>query len=348
MRLLLLLLLCNYGVFSQTLLKYDNIEDWNWTGVWWNLSPGGYYTNAKVSGTTSAAIYGAGNGTSAIEQNWYSMPNVTGLNSSYEYEFRFRLASYTFSNSTATSRGVDASDIVEVQVSRDNEITYTSELRISGFNNSTWPYQTSGTINHTADGYYSSSTDVYSSASGSNAGLSTGYSVIKLKITGITQIAVDILARVNSAGEEWWIDNVELWQITVPLPVELISFDGYKSDDKNVLIWSTASESNNDYYILERSHDGNIWDYVSNIDAVGNSIEVNKYVYFDDRYSGYYRLTQYDIDGKSVILGTIALIDNKIKYIIRVYDLSGREVDFDYHGVVVVVYSDGSIVKNFW
>lgn len=142
--------------------------------------------------------------------------------------------------------------------------------------------------------------------------------------------------------------NLKLAISDIPLPVGLISFDGYKSNDKNVLRWSTASESNNDYFMLERSQDGNIWDHVSNIDAVGNSIEVNKYVYFDDRFSGYYRLTQYDVDGKNVILGTIALIDDKTKYIVKVYDLSGREVGFDYHGVVVVVYSDGSIVKNFW
>lgn len=348
MRLLLLLLLCNYSVYAQTLLKYDNIEAYTWTGVWWNLSPGGYYTNASVSGTTSAAIYGAGTGTSANEQNWYSMPNVTGLNSAYQYEFRFRLASYTFSNSTATTKGVDAADLVEAQVSRDGSVTYVTEFRITGFNNSTWPYQTSGSITHTADGTFNSSTDVYASASGSNSGLSTGYSVVKLKITGITQIAVDILARVNAAGEEWWIDNVELWQITVPLPVEIISFDGYKEDNNNILIWSTASEHNSDYFKLERSHDGDIWEHVSNIPAVGNSIEVNKYVYYDLRFNGYYRLLQYDIDGTMTHIGDIALIDNKIKYILKAYDLSGREVGTDYTGIVMLIYSDGSIVKKFW
>lgn len=329
-------------------MKYDNIEAYTWTGVWWNLSPGGYYTNASVSGTTSAAIYGAGNGTSATEQNWYSMPNVTGLNSTYQYEFRFRLASYTFSNSTATTKGVDAADLVEAQVSRDGGVAYVTEFRITGFNNSTWPYQTSGSITHIADGTFNSSTDVYASASGSNSGLSTGYSVVKLKITGITQIAVDILARVNAAGEEWWIDNVELWQITVPLPVELISFDGYKEDDKNILIWSTSSEHNSDYFVLERSQDGNIWSHVANISAVGNSIEVNKYIYQDLRFNGYYRLFQYDIDGTMTYLGDIALIDNKIKYILKAYDLSGREVGTDYTGVVILIYSDGSIVKKFW
>ena len=281
------------------------------------------------------------------------MPNVTGLNSAYSYEFRFRLASYFFSNSTATTKGVDVADILDVQVSTNGGVTYVSELRITGNNNSYWNYNTVGVINHVANGSFSASAaptgDVYTATSGNNTTLSTGYSVVTLKLpSNITQVAVDILARVNSAGEEWWIDNVELWQITVPLPVELMSFDGYKEDDRNVLVWSTASESNSDYYVLERSQDGNIWEYVSNVDAVGNSIEVNKYVYQDSRFNGYYRLLQYDMDGSINFLGTLALIENKTKYILKIYDLSGREVNTDYTGVVILVYSDGSIVKNFW
>lgn len=142
--------------------------------------------------------------------------------------------------------------------------------------------------------------------------------------------------------------NIKIALSDIALPVELMSFDGYKEDDRNVLVWSTASENNSDYYALERSQDGNIWSHVANVDAVGNSIEVNKYVYQDSRFNGYYRLLQYDMDGSINFLGTLALIENKTKYILKVYDLSGREVDTDYTGVVILVYSDGSIVKNFW
>jgi hypothetical protein len=337
MRLLILLLLCNYGVFAQTLLKYDNIESYDWYGGW---STGygnnsGYYANASVSGTSSAAVIGSGNGTSVIEDGVYVLPNVNGLSSALQYELRFRLGSYKFGGQTAATAGVDVADYVLVYVSYNNS-TLIQEIKINGYNNTLYNYN---------------STQLYKVASGTLTTYSAqngNYSDVRLSFSGTTQFTSRIYARVNSLGEEWWFDNFELWQMTIPLPVELISFDGYKSNDKNVLRWSTASESNNDYFMLERSQDGNIWDHVSNIDAVGNSIEVNKYVYFDDRFSGYYRLTQYDIDGKSVNLGTIALIDDKTKYIVKIYDLSGREVGFDYHGIVMVVYSDGSIVKNFW
>lgn len=345
---LFFVLICNYGVFTQTLLKYDNIETYTWSGVWWNLTPGGYYTNASVSGTTSAAIYGVGTSTSAVEQNWYSMPNVTGLNSSYQYEFRFRLGSYWFSNSTATTKGVDVADLVEAQVSRDGGVTYISEFRITGYNNSNWNYNTVGVINHTADGVFNSTTDVYTSAAGNNTTLTTGYSVIKMSITGITQIAVDILARVNAAGEEWWIDNVELWQITNPLPVKLVEFNGINDRYYNRLFWSTASEIGSDRFEIDRSLDGYVWNNVGTVNASGNSNELRKYSFNDIVGSYYYRLIQYDFDGNFEVFGPIYIANlEKEKYILKIVDMNGMDVDDEYDGPRIVIYSDGSILRIF-
>jgi hypothetical protein len=358
MKLLLLLLLCNYSIVAQTtLLKYDYIETYTWSGVWYNLTPGGYYNNASVTPTLSAAIYGAGNGTSANEQNWYSMPNVTGLNASYKYEFRFRLASYFFSNSTATTKGVDVADIVDVQVSTNGGVSYVSELRVTGNNNSFWNYNTVGTITHTANGSFSASAaptgDVYTSVSGNNTTLSTGYSIVTLKLpSNITQVAVDILARVNSAGEEWWIDNVELWQIKpVGLPVELVSFDGYSKDYKNSVVWVTASENGCDYYDIEKSIDGADWHHIGSLVGSGTTNEMREYSFDDYEFReiiNYYRLIQYDFDGEYEVLGIIA-IDNsdKKKYIIGIYDEIGRPIPLDFDGVKIILYSDGSSMTIF-
>jgi len=337
----LLFILISFSSFSQTLLKYDNIESWTWAGAWWNITPASYYTNASTSGTTSAAILGAGNGTSATEQNWYSLPNVTGLNPLYQYEFRFRLGSYTFSNATATTRGVDVADLIEVQVSRDNELTYTSELRITGFNNSTWAYQ-SATINHTADGVYNSSTDVYASVSGNNNGLSTGYSTIKLKISGITQIAVDILARVNSAGEEWWVDNIELWQITNPLPIEFVSFKG----NLDSLWWESASEFNNDYYTISHSLDGYTFEDVEYVNGFVYSIEPKRYAIQNTEGKGYFKLSQTDKDGTKTELDIIFIQEQKQRILLKVVNMLGQQVETLTEGqVYLLIYSDGTIQK---
>jgi hypothetical protein len=85
------------------------------------------------------------------------------------------------------------------------------------------------------------------------------------------------------------------------LPVELISFYGKPLTPKsNLLLWSTANENNNDYFILSKSKNGKDFQAIATIDGVGNSNAILHYSYTDnDAYNGnnYYRLTQVDYDG---------------------------------------------------
>ncbi len=76
----------------------------------------GWFNNASVTPTLSAVIYGSGNGASGNEQDWYLLPNVTGLNNTHQYQLKFRLASYTFSSPAAATRGLDAADIVDAPI----------------------------------------------------------------------------------------------------------------------------------------------------------------------------------------------------------------------------------------
>ncbi|MBL4593593.1 MAG: T9SS type A sorting domain-containing protein, partial [Flavobacteriales bacterium] len=87
--------------------------------------------------------------------------------------------------------------------------------------------------------------------------------------------------------------------ITV-LPVTLIDFDGLPHENYNLLEWSTASEINNDYFILERSNDGNTFEEIATIDGAGNSNSLLKYSYQHNNPNEleYYRLKQVDFDGK--------------------------------------------------
>ena len=70
-------------VNSQTVIQYDNMETSSpmyLTAGWWTpAATAGWFTNASVSPTTAAAIYGVGNGSSGLEQDWYSMPIISGL-----------------------------------------------------------------------------------------------------------------------------------------------------------------------------------------------------------------------------------------------------------------------------
>lgn len=133
------------------------------------------------------------------------------------------------------------------------------------------------------------------------------------------------------------------------LPVELISFTGYWDGYVNIIEWKTSSERNSDYFILEHSIDGQKWNAVVLLPGVGNSTEINKYItqhYTIEPVYNYYRLNQYDTDGKYKIYDAI-VIDNTIKEkkIDKIYNILGQEINLNTPGLKIIKYSDGSIFK---
>ena len=85
------------------------------------------------------------------------------------------------------------------------------------------------------------------------------------------------------------------------LPIQLLSFTGACNNQNTVLEWSTASETNNGYYTIERGKDGINWQVVGRIDGVTNSSTLKNYSFIDKEINNdvfYYRLKQTDIDGK--------------------------------------------------
>jgi hypothetical protein len=135
----------------------------------------------------------------------------------------------------------------------------------------------------------------------------------------------------------------------VPLPVELISFDGVVYPGFNLIKWVTASEYNSDYFQIERSTDGETWKIVSTKTASGNSNTKVNYSYLDNISEftiNYYTLKQYDFDGQCKTYGPISLDNTKqFKKILKYVDILGREVDNDTKGIVFELYEDGTMRK---
>ncbi len=85
------------------------------------------------------------------------------------------------------------------------------------------------------------------------------------------------------------------------LPIELTSFTAYCEPNSIHLSWQTASESNNDYFEIDRSVDAINFTTIGEIDSQnGNSSNIQNY-YFDDKNllndDTYYRLKQVDKNG---------------------------------------------------
>jgi len=112
------------------------------------------------------------------------------------------------------------------------------------------------------------------------------------------------------------------------LPVELTYFDG----DCNHLYWTTASEHNSDYFIIESTLDGVNWTQVSEkIPAAGNSQEENTYTtqIHSRNHLQYYRLVQVDFDGTRNEYNVISIrceqhyVNSPLE---GVYDMMGKRV----------------------
>jgi hypothetical protein len=84
------------------------------------------------------------------------------------------------------------------------------------------------------------------------------------------------------------------------LPVELLRFNAKPEGDKVVVTWTTASESNSDYFSVERSKDGSYFSQFDIVRGAGNSnkiIDYKTYDYHPASGDSYYRLRQTDFNG---------------------------------------------------
>lgn len=95
-----------------------------------------------------------------------------------------------------------------------------------------------------------------------------------------------------------------------PLPIELLRFTAAKQNNTVLLNWSTATETNNDYFTIEKSKDAVEFTELTTIDGAGNSSVAKNYSTTDfNPISGinYYRLKQTDFNGSISYSGTVAV-----------------------------------------
>ncbi|GGB79518.1 M4 family metallopeptidase [Dyadobacter sediminis] len=95
-----------------------------------------------------------------------------------------------------------------------------------------------------------------------------------------------------------------------PLPVTLSRFEGRRTVEGNLLTWTTTSEVNNDYFVVERSLDGRSFVNAGTVIGNGSTAVEKQYKFLDTGFSkgiSYYRLKQVDVDGTHHFSRIIAL-----------------------------------------
>jgi hypothetical protein len=90
-----------------------------------------------------------------------------------------------------------------------------------------------------------------------------------------------------------------------PLPVKLTAFDAQANGLAALCTWATASEVNNDHFVVERSLDGTTFAPLGTVKGQGSTTATHTYRYADNEAGRlgantvYYRLQQVDTDGKT-------------------------------------------------
>jgi len=141
-----------------------------------------------------------------------------------------------------------------------------------------------------------------------------------------------------------------------PLPVKLISFIA-KADGRKVLCnWETASEINNDYFMVERSPDGINYSTIGTVKGAGNNTSLAYYNFTDENPlngNNYYRLKQNDFDGTFTFSDAeFVFMESKSEYVlfpnpspgtihiqkpgesmehskVMIRDMNGKEITYD-------------------
>lgn len=104
----------------------------------------------------------------------------------------------------------------------------------------------------------------------------------------------------STAGEASVYDAVISLPNCVNLPISLLSFTVACSNQLIILEWETATETNNDFFTIERSQGTENWNVVGTVPGAGNSTSLLKYTLrdtTDNEGITYYRLKQTDYNG---------------------------------------------------
>ncbi|MES2587494.1 MAG: T9SS type A sorting domain-containing protein [Bacteroidota bacterium] len=148
-----------------------------------------------------------------------------------------------------------------------------------------------------ACGSYPAPIDCSYSTAGLESIDATGASAGKVYVLLITNYA-DVAQNISLAFDD--ASSSGDCNCNIVLPVELTSFTVNKFGKSNYLNWQTASEKNNDYFLVQRSIDGDLWETIKLVKGHGTTDHQKDYQYIDENPLvglSYYRLKQVDFNG---------------------------------------------------
>lgn len=199
---------------------------------------------------------------------------LTGASTTDNFNVRLLVAVYSQGDngSVITTNAVNATWMISEQTPNGSNANITlqwpSLLEMSGFNRTF-----SRLAHHKSSAWDYGPSDII--ATGSNP-----YTVSRSGFTTFSPFAVGMLNA---------------------LPVTWLGITGRNDNNNNIINWSTATEINNNYFVVEHSVDGINFIETGRVSGVINSYAVLQYSFTHYNINGegyYYRIRQVDLDGK--------------------------------------------------
>ncbi len=262
---------------------------------------GAFITGSTTSGNRPASVPYSNAGSSAYSVTSATLGNTATLTSANLNTVGTSFAALQFrlqAVSLNTTDGLDQLDYVRVEISPNGGTTWFNTLEVHGgnelFANSYWSYAATGVAQTNYDGN-TTPVDVFAPANGNNpAGPSTV--IVRGLPIGIPNLRVRItLYALNFGGaiERWVIDDVQLLRTSGgPLPVNFANVQARAETAYTTISWSNLTESDVDYYAVERSVDGRNFEVIGKLQPKANNYSKQDYSFVDASplTSGFYRV----------------------------------------------------------
>lgn len=131
-----------------------------------------------------------------------------------------------------------------------------------------------------------------------------------------------------------------------PLPIDLVAFDAEWENEqktKGLISWTVASQIDNAFFTIEKSHDNVNWSELANVDGDGTFNGMKSYSVIDENPFGditYYRLKQTDFVGQFEIYDPVFISKDAVASSLKLFPNPAEEVTF------VEIYSEINTSAN--
>ncbi|MFT3845059.1 MAG: T9SS type A sorting domain-containing protein [Lacibacter sp.] len=298
----ILLLAVNGQLFAQTEMFENNPN--------FTAAPAGFGftgTNGFITGSTgtndrpASVTYGLSGGTAYQASNTsrtLTSANISTLGTNYA-ALTFRLQAIS---ENSTSNGMETSDFVRVEISPNGGTTWYNTLEVTGSSagQAYWGYSATGTANANYDGNTSPTT--YSPTGSGNIAAGPSTVVVRGLPIGITNLRVRITMDCSSGNERWVIDAVMLMKTSGgPLPVTFANVSAKETNGKVGINWSNLTESEINYYEVERSSDAVNFTTIAKVSPKANNFSSQDYSFTDANPNtvNFYRIKAVEFAGTS-------------------------------------------------